>query len=346
METKEEDYVIRTFATRTHDNVLFFTSLGRVYRLKAYELPEGSRHSKGKAVINLLPRLKDHERVQTLLPVRDLAGPGALLFATRRGLVKRTDLTEFQNIRVSGIYAINLEEGDELVDVVLTANEADEVILATQAGQLVRFRLADVRPMGRATFGVIGVRLSAERSDRVVTLALVRPDLPELLSLTSTGFGKRTPVDEYRKTARGAHGVRTIRAGGRNGQVVAVLPVRGASEVLITTQRGITIRLSVAGIRSQSRNTLGVRIIRLDEGDTVRDALVLPGAIDVNGEPELDPETPPGVPPSPGTGGEIPPEVGEAEEAEEEPEELAEGDSTDGESVGERDDEGEAPPKG
>src|SRR5208282_3618452 len=145
METKEEDYVIRTFVTRTHDDLLFFTNLGRVYRLKAYELPEGSRHSKGKAVINLLPRLKDRERVQTLLPLRDIATEGSLVFATRRGLVKRTTLDQYQNIRTNGIQAVLLEEGDELVDVVLVTSEATEVVLATLGGQLVRFPLSEVR---------------------------------------------------------------------------------------------------------------------------------------------------------------------------------------------------------
>ncbi|MGB6500104.1 MAG: DNA gyrase subunit A [Thermoplasmata archaeon] len=280
METKEEDYVIRTFVSRTHDDLLFFTNLGRVYRLKAYELPEGSRHSKGKAVINLLPRLKDGERVQTLLPLRDLAADGALFFATRRGLVKRTTLDQFQNIRTNGIQAILLEEKDELVDVALLRGEAAEIVLATHAGLLVRFPLGDVRPTGRATYGVIGVRLSEEADDRVVAMAPVSPKFPTLLSLTTTGYGKRSPTDDYRKTRRGAMGVRTIRTGGRNGAVVAVLPTTESSELLVTTLRGITIRMNVAGIRTQSRNTLGVRVIRLDEGDEVRDAVTLAAPVD------------------------------------------------------------------
>jgi DNA gyrase subunit A len=291
METKEEDYVIRTFVTRTHDNVLFFTNLGRVYRLKAYELPEGSRHSKGKAVINLLPRLKDGERVQTLLPLRDLATEGSLVFATRKGIVKRTPLDQFQNIRTNGIQAVLLEEKDELVDVALVTSEATEIILATQSGQLVRFPLSEVRPMGRATYGVIGVRLSAEKGDRVVAMAPVSPKFPTLLSLTTTGFGKRSPTDDYRETKRGAKGVRTIKTGGRNGAVVAVLPTGDSSEVLVTTHRGITIRMAVKGIRSQARNTLGVRVIRLDEGDEVRDAVILEPTIETNGS-----EAPPGTP--------------------------------------------------
>ena len=296
METKEEDYVIRTFVSRTHDDLLFFTNLGRVYQLKAYELPEGSRHSKGKAVINLLPRLKDGERIQTLLPLRDLAADGALFFATRRGLVKRTALDQFQNIRVSGIQAILLEEGDELVDVALLRGEATEIILATRAGQLVRFPVGDVRPMGRATYGVIGVRLSGEKDDRVVAMAPVSPKLPTLLSLTTTGYGKRSPTDDYRKTRRGALGVRTIRTGDRNGDVVAVLPTTEASELLVTTLRGITIRMNVAGIRVQSRNTLGVRVIRLDEGDAVRDAVTLAPSVDEPDAAAADDAAPPPPP--------------------------------------------------
>jgi DNA gyrase subunit A len=275
METKEEDFVIRTFVTRTHDDVLVFTNLGRVYQLKAYELPEGSRHSKGKALINLLPRLKDAEKVRTLLPIREMTDQGALLFATRRGIVKRTTLDQFQNIRSSGIQAVLLEEGDELVEVLHVRDETTEIVLATFSGQLVRFPLAEVRPMGRATYGVIGVRLSEDQDDRVVGMAAVSPKFPTLLSLTTTGYGKRSPTEAYRRTRRGAKGVRTIRTGGRNGGVVAVLPTTDASEVLVTTQGGITIRVPVGSIRAQARNTLGVRIIRLDEGDLVRDAVAL-----------------------------------------------------------------------
>ena len=307
METKEEDYVIRTFLARTHDNILFFTTLGRVYRLKAYELPEGSRHSKGKAVINLLPRLKEGEKVQTLLNIRDLATEGSLFFASRRGLVKRTSLDQFQNIRTSGIQAILLEEKDSLVDVAIVTDERTEIVLATRAGQLVRFPLGEVRAMGRATYGVYGVRLGEGKDDQVVAMAPVSVEFPSLLTLTSTGFGKRTPVAEYRRTRRGAMGVRTIRTGGRNGSVVAVLPVRDDSEVLVTTQGGITIRVPVSGIRSQGRNTMGVRIIRIEEGDEVRDAVVLAASIEPTttpappsapgGEPDAGPEDEPAEPP-------------------------------------------------
>ena len=339
METKEEDYVIRMFVTRTHDDVLFFTNKGRIYQLKAYELPEGSRHSKGKAVINLLPRLKDGERVQTLLPLHDLSAAGSLFFATRRGLVKRTTLDQFQNIRTSGIQAILLEEGDELVGVALVTDEATEVLLATRSGQLVRFPLSEVRPMGRATYGVIGVRLSREKDDHVVAMAPVSPKFPTLLSLTSTGYGKRSPTEEYRETKRGAKGVRTIRTGGRNGAVVAVLPTTDSSELLVTTQNGITIRVAVKGIRSQARNTLGVRVIRLDEGDEVRDAVILEAPTDAEGpgvppaapsselpspvEPDDDEEDPDDGPPPP------PSDPDDAPDAEDDDEENGDGSPTD-----------------
>jgi DNA gyrase subunit A len=320
METKEEDFVTRTFVTRTHDNVLFFTSLGRVYRLKAYELPEGSRHSKGKAIINLLPKLKDSERVQTLLPLRDLAKSGALLFATRRGLVKRTDLEEFQNIRTNGIQAVLLEPEDQLVNVACIANEDSEVILATRAGQLVRFPLKEVRPMGRATYGVIGVRLSEAKDDHVVTMAPVTPQFPNLLTLTSTGYGKRSPFTDYRQTRRGAHGVRTIVTGGRNGSVVAVLPVREEQEVLVTTQGGVTIRVPVGSIRTQGRNTMGVRIIRLEEGDAVKDAVALepPPEEEGDGPSGETPRPPPSKDATP-AGPEADPEEGDAEEGDDAP---------------------------
>jgi DNA gyrase subunit A len=296
METKEEDYVTQTFVTRTHDNVLFFTTLGRVYRLKAYELPEGSRHSKGKAIINLLPKLKDGEKVQTLLPVRDLETEGSLLFATRKGLVKRTTLDQFQNIRTNGIQAVLLDGDDTLIDVALVRDERAEIVLATHAGQLVRFPLKEVRPMGRATYGVIGVRLSEEKADRVVMMAPLSAEYPFLLTLTSTGFGKRSPVADYRQTRRGAKGVRTIRTGGRNGSVVAVLPTREDQEILVTTQRGMTIRAPVTGIRSQGRNTMGVRVIRLEDDDEVKDAVALVAAGETPPSPSETPLTADPVP--------------------------------------------------
>jgi DNA gyrase subunit A len=292
METKEEDFVTRTFVGRTHDNILFFTTLGRVYRLKTYELPEGSRHSKGKAIINLLPKLKDGEKIQTLLLVRDLEQSGDLVFATRAGLVKRTGLDQFQNIRTNGIQAILLEESDALVDVQLIGDEAVEILLATRSGQLVRFPVGEIRHTGRATYGVIGARLSGEKDDQIVSMTVASAAFPYLLSLTTSGFGKRSEIAKYRRTHRGAKGVRTIRTGGRNGQVVAVLPTRDDQELLVTTQRGVTIRAPIASLRAQGRNTLGVRVIRLDEGDAVKDAVVLVPPGETIDNPAADPAPP------------------------------------------------------
>ncbi len=302
METKEEDFVTRAFLARTHDDVLFFTNQGRVYRLKAYELPEMGRHAKGKAIVNLLPRLKPGERIQTELPVRGLSGPGTLVFATAKGLVKRTPLGRYQNIRVTGIQAILLEEGDELVDVALT-DGASEVLLATREGQVVRFAERRVRPTGRSTYGVRGLKRKG-KEDRVVAMAPVSPQFPSLLTVTSTGFGKRSPVEDYRLTGRGASGVIGIKTGGRNGHVVAVLPVTGDDEVLLTTQKGVTLRAPVSQVREQGRNTLGVILMRLEEGDEVMAAvrLVAPGEA-----PAPPPPDRPG-----GPGDEAPPEEDDA----------------------------------
>ncbi len=305
METKEEDFVTRAFLARTHDDVLFFTNQGRVYRLKAYELPEMGRHAKGKAIVNLLPRLKAGERIQTELPVRGLSGPGTLVFATARGLVKRTELSRYQNIRVTGIQAILLEEGDELVDVALT-DGGSEVLLATREGQVVRFAERRVRTTGRATYGVRGLKLKG-REDRVVAMTPVSRQFPSLLTVTSTGFGKRSPVEDYRLTGRGASGVIGIKTGGRNGHVVTVLPVTGDDEVLLTTQKGITLRAPVGQVREQSRNTLGVILIRVEPGDEVMAAvrLVAPGeapsapATDRPDGPGADPPEEDDAPPSP-----------------------------------------------
>jgi DNA gyrase subunit A len=297
METKEEDFVTRALSARTHDDVLFFTSKGRVYRLKAYELPELGRHAKGKAIVNLLPRLQAGERIQTELAVRGLEGPGTLVFATAKGLVKRTELSLFQNIRVSGIQAILLEEGDELVDVALTKGES-EILLATREGQVIRFAESDIRPMGRATYGVIGARLDPD--DRIVAMGPASAEFPSLLAITSTGFGKRSPVADYRLTRRGASGVIGIKTGGRNGHVVAVLPVREDDEILVTTQKGITIRSPVRQIGEMGRNTMGVIIIRIEEGDVVKAAvrLVAPGEASSTGRVTAGPG-PKGAPPPP-----------------------------------------------
>ncbi len=292
METKEEDFVTRAFVTGTHDHILFFTTLGRVYRLKAYEIPEGGRHTKGKAIINVLPKLMEGEKVQAELPISDLEGDGYLFFASARGLVKRTELAQFQNIRANGIRAVLLEPGDELVDVAHTTGK-NEILLATREGQLVRFSETQVRPMGRTSYGVIGARLKG-KDDRIVSMAVVSEGLPSLLTITSTGYGKRSPLTDYRYTNRGASGVITIKTGGRNGNVVGAFPVAEADEFMATTKNGIVLRSPMKQVREQGRNTLGVRLIRLEEGDRVETAfrLVPPGEEEAGKDGQATTETP------------------------------------------------------
>ena len=292
METKEQDFVTRAFVTGTHDHLLFFTTLGRVYKLKAYEIPEGGRHTKGKAIINLLPKLLDGEKVQTELPISDLEGKGYIFFASARGIVKRTELAQFQNIRTNGIRAVLLEDGDELVDVAHTTGK-DEILLATSDGQLVRFSEDQVRSMGRTSYGVIGARLKG-KEDRVVSMAVVSEGLPSLLTITSTGFGKRTALTEYRITNRGASGVITIKTGGRNGSVVAAFPVTEEDEFMATTKDGIVLRSPLKQVREQGRNTLGVRLIRLEDGDRVETAfrLVPPGEEEAGKDGQTATKTP------------------------------------------------------
>jgi len=272
METKEEDYVVDAFVTSTHDYILFFTNFGRVYWLKAYKIPPGGRHSRGKAIVNLLPRLADGEKIQAAIPVKEFSEDKYLVFATRRGKVKKTPLSSYSRPRITGIRAINLVEGDELVDVKIT-DGTKEIILATRNGMAVRFHESEIRPMGRTAAGVRGIRL--RDGDEVVAMAVVDED-DVLLTITENGYGKRTPVREYRKTHRGGVGVITIKTAGRNGPVVNVLKVRDDDYLLLTTKQGMIIRIPVNTIRMVGRNTMGVRVMRLKPGDKLITAAKTP----------------------------------------------------------------------
>jgi DNA gyrase subunit A len=264
METKEDDFLTEIFTTSSHDYLLFFTSKGGVHRLKAYQVPQGSRYSRGKAIPNLLPRLGPEERVQQAIPIRDFADDRFVFFATRRGVVKRSRLSDFKNINIAGLRAINLDEDDELIGIRIT-DGSEQIILATAQGQAIRFDESAVRAMGRAARGVIGVRLG--KGDEVVSMAVVHGQ--ELLTVTRNGYGKRTPVDEYRHTNRGGKGVRTIVVEGRNGPVVDVREVTHDDELILTTRLGMLVRLRAADIRSQGRSTMGVRVMRLKDEDQV-----------------------------------------------------------------------------
>ncbi len=265
MQTKEEDFVVDLFVTSTHDYILFFTNFGKVYWLKTFRLPIGGRHAKGKAIINLLPRLEKGEMVKAALPVHEFGEDQFLLFATKKGFVKRTHLPAYSRPRVNGIIAIRMREGDELIGV-KPCRDTGEVILATTSGKAVRFNIKEARAMARNTQGVIGARLRP--NDKVVSMTIARPNT-QLLTITENGYGKRTDVDLYRKTHRGSKGVITIKTNERNGSVVDVVEVEGEEELLLTSQSGMLIRIPVSGISHQSRNTMGVRLMRLKKGDRV-----------------------------------------------------------------------------
>ncbi|MFP4169445.1 MAG: DNA gyrase subunit A [Methanomassiliicoccales archaeon] len=265
MQTKEEDRLYDMFIASTHDYLMFFTNYGRVYWLKAYRVPVGGRQAKGKFIANLLPRLEEGERVSDTIPVGDFGGDRYLVFATRDGLIKKTRLSAYSNVRSSGIIALTLEEGDELVEVKLTDGER-EIVLATRRGQAIRFDESDVRPMGRPARGVIGVRL--QEGDQVVSMAVVTPE-SSLLTMTENGYGKLTRVNDYRKTRRAGHGVMTIRTTERNGSVVVVKAVSMEDEAIVTSASGMVIRLPVSDISVYGRAAMGVIIMRLREGDRV-----------------------------------------------------------------------------
>ncbi|MDD1768764.1 MAG: DNA gyrase subunit A, partial [Methanomassiliicoccales archaeon] len=265
METKEEDHVIDLFVTSTHNYIMFFTNRGRVYWLKAYMVPVGGRHAKGKPIVNLLPGLEEGEKVLDTIPVKQFDDQHFLVFATKKGIIKKTTLSAYAHVRSSGIIALGLEPGDELVDTRLT-DGTKEILIATRDGQAVRFDETAVRSMGRPAKGVIGIRLYD--GDEVVSMAAVTAD-SKLLSVTENGYGKMSLVSDYRKTKRGGRGVITIKTGERNGKVIAALDVLEDDELIVTSTGGMVIRIPVTDIRVMGRATMGVTIMRLRNGDKV-----------------------------------------------------------------------------
>ncbi len=266
METKEEDFVVNLFTASTHDYILFFSSKGQCYWLKTYRIPVGSRYAKGRPIVNLLPRLASDERILDMIAVREFDPERSIVFSTRLGKIKRTQLDAFKRPNIRGIRAIALNPSDELVEARI-ADGDEEVILASAGGYANRFNVKEVRPMGRTAAGVRGMRLRKE--DRVVSMALVKGEEPTLLTVLESGFGKRTKVKEYRKTRRGSQGVVTTNMTVAKSPVVMVLEVEPADEILVTTVGGIVIRCPADGIRETGRAARGVRIQRLNEGDKV-----------------------------------------------------------------------------
>ncbi|MBY5014872.1 DNA gyrase subunit A [Streptococcus suis] len=268
---KDDDFVRELVSTSTHDRLLFFTNKGRVYRLKGYEIPEYGRTAKGLPVVNLL-KLEENESIQTIINVtKDQEADSYLFFATRQGVVKRTSVSEFANIRQSGLKALNLKEDDELINVFLTNGQAD-VIMGTKFGYSVRFAEEDVRNMGRTATGVRGINL--REGDQLVGATMISDD-QEVLVLTEKGFGKRTPASEYPTKGRGGKGIKTLKVAEKNGSLAGLTTVSGDEDIMVITDTGVIIRTSVANISQTGRSTMGVKVMRLnDEAKIMTFALV------------------------------------------------------------------------
>jgi len=263
---KDEDFIEHLFIANTHDYILFFTSDGRCFWLKVHEIPQAGRAARGKPVINLINVTAD-TRIQAMVPVREFSESEYLLFVTRQGTVKKTALSQYSNPRSTGIKAIKIEDGDELIDVQVTSG-ANDIVLATLHGLSIRFQEGDVREMGRDTTGVKGIELG--KGDVVKGMVVVKRDAT-LLVVTSKGMGKCSPIDEYRVQKRGGKGIITVNRTDKTGDVVALKEVLPDDELMLITQQGVVIRMPVKGIRVSGRNTQGVKLVELHSGDVVRD---------------------------------------------------------------------------
>jgi len=264
--TKEDDWVEHLFIASTHDYMMFFTQGGQCYWLKVHEIPQAARAARGKPIMSCIA-IKADERIAALVPVREFSDDQYLLFATKQGVVKKTVLSEFGNPRSVGIRAINIEKGDELIDVQVTDGKND-IVLATRHGMSIRFHEKDVRDMGRTTTGVKGIEL--EKRDRVIDMVVVRRK-STLLTVTEKGMGKRSELDEYRVQHRGGRGIITLKRADKTGDVVALKEVLQDDELMMITKKGIMIRVPVEGIRISGRNTQGVKVMNLIAGDLVVD---------------------------------------------------------------------------
>jgi DNA gyrase subunit A len=273
MDTKDEDFVKDMFVASTHTNILIFTSSGDVYMLRTHQLPEGSPTAKGQAVVNLIS-IDNDERVEAILPIEEFEEDRYLVMATRNGIIKRTELTAYENVHSGGIIALTLKEGDELIDVELTGGE-DHLFLTSRQGQSIRFHEADARAIGRTAMGVIGIRL--EGDDEVVEMEVIpewdvnHPDESELtvLTITENGYGKRTPIAEYRDQSRGGKGLITMKVNDRNGPVVGARLVDETDELMLITDDGQLIRCPVEDISTYGRNTQGVKVMVTSEDEKV-----------------------------------------------------------------------------
>jgi len=281
---KNGDFVEHLFIASTHAYLMIFTDDGMVYKLKVHEVPDAAASARGKAVVNLI-NIPSDRRLAGVVPVREFAEGRHVVMVTRKGVIKKTSLADFQNIRTNGIIAINVDDGDQLLDVVLT-DGTKRIFIATHNGFAIRFDEANVRPMGRATRGMRGIDL--RQDDFVVSVCPVSAeDKERMLSVSEQGYGKQTPIATYRLTRRGGKGVINMKTTDKTGKVVAVFPVEDESEIMIITQQGKLIRLEAADIRKTGRSAQGVRLIKTDAGDKVTSASLVEAAAEEETEPQI-----------------------------------------------------------
>lgn len=264
MDTKESDFVEHLFVSNTHHYLMFFTDKGKAYRLKAYEIPDLSRTARGTPIINLI-QIEQGETISAVIPVEDFHSDQNLFFATQLGIVKKTPLEDYSNIRKVGLIAIGLREDDKLIGVKLTDGNK-EIVMGTKSGMSIRFPEQDVRPMGRSATGVKGIQLCDD--DVVIDMDIINPE-SSVLIVTSKGYGKRTPVDDYRIQTRGGKGIKTLNITDKNGPIVGLKVVEEDEDLMIITAQGTIIRMSMDGVSTMGRNTQGVRLINIRDDDEV-----------------------------------------------------------------------------
>jgi DNA gyrase subunit A len=260
MQTREEDFVEQLFIASTHDFLLFFTNIGKVHWLKVYRIPQAGRVARGKAAVNFL-QLQPDEKISTVVPIRRFEVERYLIMATKKGIVKKTELTAYGNPRQAGIIALTLDEGDELIGVGVTSGD-QEIFLGTRNGLSIRFLEDDVRSIGRTGRGVIGIRLDDD--DEVVGMAVLNPET-SILTVTEGGYGKRTRESEYRTQSRGGRGLINLRVTPKTGRVVGVRQVFKGDDVMLMSDQGNLVRIEVSEVNEIGRNTQGVRLISLNE---------------------------------------------------------------------------------
>ena len=277
----EEDYIERVLYTSSHDTLLFFSNLGKVYKLRTFQVPYAGRLAKGLPIVNLLNFTED-EKLAAVLNINEKEEQeGFFVFATRQGLIKKTEVSAFKNIRTNGIIAILINEGDELFQVALTDGEKD-IILGASNGKGIRFSESDIRPMGRISAGVRGILVTGE--EKVVGMAIVNTDGDEIVIVTDKGYGKRTNVDAFRVQVRGGKGVKALNLTAKNGQMVSLLTVRGDEDLMIVTDKGMIIRTHLDQILTIGRDTQGVRLIMLNDGHSVANIAIVPRSDDSDEE--------------------------------------------------------------